>query len=306
MTDLMDVRQIVGFGERPTPSFDEGQYVQQEENQDDAEGENSDKDSTKEGDGKESEADDKKAASDRTTSKVDDEAGDKPKGAGDWKVKAEKFEAQVRDWQSKAMQSDADNEKLIATLERLTKGGGAPAQVQDGEGDELKELESLFSDLGEDQIMYGKDVKQKLVSFASKIMQGQRKSKQKEQRESLETQIADSVRKKPDFEKVQAFIREKGLSNHPDWGLMTATGRYHLARAEMRESEKTGQEERHRKELLKAKKGGLNAPPQTKGQGSPHRISGTPEDPSGVLARMAERRKARGISRQGTFIVPKK
>jgi hypothetical protein len=212
------------------------------------------------------------------------------------KIQLEEKEQQRRDWQSKAMQSDDDNQKL---LDALSSKSTAPASDKPEVGSQA--LEKLAA-LSNDEVVDAGTLKEVIQDFFT----SQQTSTQKQKLNDLVRQVDEAVSAKPDVDKVQDFYKQNRMNRDRESGLLNDLGNFYRAENAMLKEQLKKAREKGKvdgaKEQIKRQAKLKAIPPVSGAKGA--NASGSvsiQDDPSGILNRMMQRRKSRGIRTDGSI-----
>ncbi len=205
-------------------------------------------------------------------------------------------EQQRRDWQGKAMSSDSDLGKALDAL--AVKTTATAKEVPDASAQAMEKLAGL----GNDEMVDAGTLKEVLQTITT----AQQANSQQQTMDGLTNRINEAVREKSDLSDVQEFYKQNSMSRDKDANLTNDLGNYWRARAlrtenQLKEAGDKGKAEGAKTEQKRQKR--LKKIPSVSGSqaDSTSRDVSEQDDPSGIINRMAARRKARGIRPDGAI-----
>lgn len=197
-----------------------------------------------------------------------------------------------REWQSRAMSSDADLGKALDALKGQTpRAEPTTAKSVTPTLDRLKSMEPA-------DVVDAKTV----VDAIEEVRGEQETTTQQRQMDDLVGRIGRTVSAKNDLKEVATHMQENDMRRDPEAEILNDLGNYYRGRSHFLESQLKEARENGRKadaKEAKARKERLGDLPSVSG-GQVQRETGT-RDPSGIVEALMKKRKARGIRKDGSI-----
>ena len=292
---FMDTSNILGVLPRETVP---AENAVEKQDQVDTENSNESDDSGQDQAGLDASDDDSISADDTDDSGDEgqqDDQGSDPEGL---KEKLEATELERRDWQSKAMSSDADLGKALDLLG--SSGGSNGTQAAPSQPPVSKVMEKLDA-MDSEEVVDASTMKGLFTDFMAEQQADRNTAQQKSQMDDFNSNMSTQLRGYSDLKEVTAFYNEH-LTGRPEVRFLTDLGRYQFGKAEMLEAKTKEVFNKGKAEGAKGAVGRTERlrklPGTTGAQGE--RLS-VENDPSGVVNHMQQRRQARGIRPDGSI-----